>query len=361
MPVCPFCRENFTNDSVRIIRMDFNSSSGWNTPRRMPVPHVDSSQTDFAALWARKMERSGTRPDVRKLEDKVAKVAAKKCSVEEVSALYQELDGYVNQDEIKAPSLYLSVVLLRCILLNHQAHSEASRNMKAVEANLKAKVDDLQLNNEKIEFELRKYRQLYTNKAQEYQTVCVELNRLKGSLGISSDARQSATSPPPPPTSPTPYTSSSSATQSPLSRLNSMHQRSASMSSRPTTPAMSSPTRPYTPAPPLPRMQTPGPPLTRTQTPMARPYTPGLTSLRSMTQTPSPMRHTTPAPPPIPTKPRRLSTPSPPKMMRSSSEEKAELHQIWMPPESPMRPPSRSATRTPYTTASSRFSPSVAR
>ncbi|KAG6816362.1 hypothetical protein H0H87_006723 [Tephrocybe sp. NHM501043] len=212
--------------------MDFNSSSGWNTPRRMPVPHVEPSQTDFAALWARKMERSsGTRLDARTaLEDKVAKVAAKKCSVEEVSALYKELEKYVNTDGTEHTSLFLSFVLLRCILMNHQAHSEASRNMKTVEANLKAQIDDLQLTNEKIESELR-----------------------------------------------------------------------------------------------------------------------------------NPMRHTTPAPPPIPTKPRRLSTPSPPKMMRSSSEEKAELHQIWVPPGSDLRPPSRSATRTPYTTASSRFSPSVAR
>ncbi|KAH0578917.1 hypothetical protein H2248_003106 [Termitomyces sp. 'cryptogamus'] len=100
---------------------------------------------------------------------------------------------------------------------------------------------------------------------------------------------------------------------------------------------------------------------------MTRPYTPAPThNLRSMTQTPSLMRTTTPAPPPIPTKPRRLSTPStpaPPKMVRSTSEEKAELHQIWIPPQSPdppLRTPSRSATRI-FTTASSRFSPSAAR
>ncbi|KAG6918106.1 hypothetical protein DXG01_016560 [Tephrocybe rancida] len=157
-PVCPFCRENFTNDSVRIIRMDFNSSSGWNTPRRMPIPHVESSQTDFAALWARKMERpSGTRPDARKLEDRVAKVAAKKCSVEEVSSLYKELEEWLKSDGSDQTSLFLSFVLLRAILMNHQAHSEASRNMKTVEANLRAKVDDLTINNEKLDSELRKY------------------------------------------------------------------------------------------------------------------------------------------------------------------------------------------------------------
>ncbi|KAG6873114.1 hypothetical protein C0995_002777 [Termitomyces sp. Mi166 len=315
--------------------MEFNSSSGWNTPRRTPTYSIEPSQTDFASLWARRTERSSViRPEARTLEEKVARVAAKKCSVEEVAALYRELDEWLKSDVSAQTSLLLSSALLRAILMNHQAHSEASRNMKIVEANLKAKIDELQLTNERIDTELR---------------------------NNSADARHSATSPTPPSTSPTPYISASS--QSPLSRFNSMHHRSSSISSRPTTPATPSPSRTYTPAPPsLLRTQTPAP-LTRTQPPMARPYTPSPThNLRSMTQTPSLLR-TTPAPPPIPTKPRRLSTPStpaPPKISRSTSEEKAELHQIWIPPGSPdppLRAPSRSATRTPYTTASSRFSP----
>ncbi|KAG6875600.1 hypothetical protein C0992_003127 [Termitomyces sp. T32_za158] len=213
---------------------------------------------DFASLWARRTERSsGIRPEVRSLEEKVARVAAKKCSVEEVAALYRELDEWLESGAYAQTSLLLSSALLRAILLNHQAHSEANRNIKIVEANLRAKIDELQLNNEKLETELR-----------------------------------------------------------------------------------------------------------RTQASVVRPYTPApVHSLRSMTQTPGHLRTTTPAPPPIPTKPRRLSTPStpaPPKMVRSPSDEKAELRQIWIPPGSndpPLRTPSRSATRTPYTTASSRFSP----
>ncbi|KAG5351322.1 hypothetical protein C0989_006981 [Termitomyces sp. Mn162] len=265
--------------------MEFNSSNGWNTPRRAATYPVEPSHTDFASLWARRTDRSsGIHSEARRLEEKVAR------------------------------------------------------------------------------------RQQYVAKAQDYQNVCVELNKLKDSLasgGIPTDACHSATSPAPQSTSPTPYTSASS--QSPLSRFNSIHQRSSSISSRPTTPATPSPSRTYTPAPSSPlRTQTPAP-FVKTQTPMTRPYTPAPThNLRSMTQTPSLMRTTTPAPPPIPTKPRRLSTPStpaPPKMVRSTSEEKAELHQIWIPPQSPdppLRTPSRSATRI-FTTASSRFSPSAAR
>lgn len=377
LPVCPFCRENFTGDSVRLIRMDFNSS-GWSTPRRMPQHPIESSQADFAEMWARKTERlllsdgcSRTRLEARRLEDKVAKVAAKKCSVEEVSTLHRELEEWLTSDvKDDQTSLHLSAALLRAILMNHLAHSEASRNAKTVEANLKAKVDDLEITTEKLEAELRKQRQHYAQKAQDYQTVCVELNRLKESLNIPVDSRQSATSPTPPSTSSVPPYSPS--TQSPLSRFNSVHQRSASMSSRPSTPATPSPSRTYTPAPPpLSRSQTPAPlrsqtpaplarsytPSPRSQTPSVRPYTPALPTMRTTTPAPSLLRMQTPAPPPIPPKPRRLSTPSPPKMMRSTSEEKAELHQRWIPPEMDQskfmaRPPSRTAS---YSSSAARY------
>lgn len=101
-PVCPFCREHFTSDSARLIRMDFNTS-GWSTPRRLPT--IESNNTDFADMWARKTERlllsegsSRTRSETRRLEDKVAKVAAKKCSVEEVSTLHKELEDWLTSE-----------------------------------------------------------------------------------------------------------------------------------------------------------------------------------------------------------------------------------------------------------------------
>ena len=84
-----------------MIRFDF-PTSGWTTPRRVPAP-IETNHTAFADLWAKKTERllasdpglSRTRIEVRRLEDKVAKVASKRCSVEEVSALHRELEDWL--------------------------------------------------------------------------------------------------------------------------------------------------------------------------------------------------------------------------------------------------------------------------
>lgn len=96
-PVCPFCREQFTNDSLRLIRMDF-TTSGWSTPRRLPA--LETFNDLNTEMLQRKTERllnsDGSKSiEVRRLEDKVARVAAKKCSVEEVSSLYKELEEWL--------------------------------------------------------------------------------------------------------------------------------------------------------------------------------------------------------------------------------------------------------------------------
>ncbi|KAJ3482649.1 hypothetical protein NLJ89_g12125 [Agrocybe chaxingu] len=157
-PACPFCREPFTAESPRLIRMDF-TTSGWSTPRRFPA--VETFNTD---LLQRKTERllsteggSRARIEVRRLEDKVARVAAKKCSVEEVSSLYKELEEWLlAEKDDQTSSLFLSAALLRAILMNHLAHSEASKAAKTSEANLKNKIDDLESGNAKLEAELRR-------------------------------------------------------------------------------------------------------------------------------------------------------------------------------------------------------------
>jgi hypothetical protein len=103
-PVCPFCREAFTSDSTRLIRMDF-TTSGWSTPRRFPA--MESFNDTFSTeVLQKKTERllssvgsSKARPEVRRLEEKVARVAAKKCSVEEVSSLYTELDTWLRSEK----------------------------------------------------------------------------------------------------------------------------------------------------------------------------------------------------------------------------------------------------------------------
>lgn len=163
-PVCPFCRVNFNGDDIRLIRMDF-TTSGWSTPRRLPT--VESQYSDLTSEFlARRTERllspegnSRIRPEARRLEDKVAKVAAKKCSVEEVSALHKELEGWLlSEKDDQTSSLLLSAALLRAILMNHLSHSEASKNAKTVEANLKVKLDALETTNGTLESELRRFR-----------------------------------------------------------------------------------------------------------------------------------------------------------------------------------------------------------
>jgi hypothetical protein len=182
-PACPFCRDHFTSDDVRLIRIEF-SSSGWATPRRR------GGLTDGLDTLDRSPSRIGerfpfvepgfgrTRAEARRLEDKVAKVAAKKCSVEEVSTLHKELQDWLTHDEkpneqvifllsqnftvplisnAQLSSLALSAALLRAILMNHFAHSEATKMAKGVEATLKGKLDDMELTVTKQEADLKQY------------------------------------------------------------------------------------------------------------------------------------------------------------------------------------------------------------
>jgi hypothetical protein len=54
-------------------------------------------------------------------------------------------------------SLSLSAALLRAILMNHFAHSEATKMAKGVEATLKGKLDDAELTVTKLEADLKQY------------------------------------------------------------------------------------------------------------------------------------------------------------------------------------------------------------
>ncbi|KAI5990990.1 hypothetical protein EDD15DRAFT_2139253, partial [Pisolithus albus] len=103
-PVCPFCREHFTSDDVRLIHIDF-SASGYTPSWRRGGMHEAHDTIDHQP--ARREEcfplveptYPCSRTEVHRLEDKVARVAAKKCSVEEVSSLHQELQDWLSQDE----------------------------------------------------------------------------------------------------------------------------------------------------------------------------------------------------------------------------------------------------------------------
>ncbi|KAJ6498588.1 hypothetical protein C8R47DRAFT_310931 [Mycena vitilis] len=371
-PACPFCRENFTSDSVRLIRMDFNTS-GWSTPRRLP--NIEANVPDFTSdAWSKRLMLadgcSRSRLDARRLEAKVAKVAAKKCSVEEVTTLHKELQEWLTADtkpDDDTSSLALSAALLRAILMNHLAHSESSRLAKNVETTLKTKIDDLEITTGKLDAELRRQRHAYTQKAQECQSLRQELSRLKV---VSTTL---VAPPPPPPTesrhrSPSPPPLPSGYNSPPLARFNSTHMRSASMFassqgiSRSQTPGPMSSTRSQTPAPA--RSQTPGPTRsnsiasralspTRAQTPAppSRSNTLTPTPTRHLSAAAAPLRSRTPAPPQAAPRPRTLSHPSPPKLaQRTLSDEKHDAqaqHQRWLPQrETPSKYTARSPSRT---------------
>lgn len=175
---------SFTADTVRLIRVDFGSSSGWSTPRG-PTPRGtliedhdvpgDLGQDDDILLLNPGMLK--TRAEARRLEHKVAKVAAKKCSVEEVTTLHKELQAWLTSDvkpeeqvrfgvDVVVPSLnplfaqmsslHLSAALLRAILVNHLAHSEATKLAKNVEAHLKQRIEEVESSKSQLEVELRK-------------------------------------------------------------------------------------------------------------------------------------------------------------------------------------------------------------
>jgi hypothetical protein len=111
------------------------------------------------------------------LESKVIRVASKKSSVEQVTALQQEVDRWLTEvtvaDAVRAPSssaqssslthshiqssaLHLSSLLLKAILANHHAFSDATKAAKHAEASLKLKVDELELEKGRLDVELHK-------------------------------------------------------------------------------------------------------------------------------------------------------------------------------------------------------------
>ncbi|KAL1944046.1 hypothetical protein VTO73DRAFT_3864 [Trametes versicolor] len=303
-PACPFCRVQFSSDAIRLIRIDFGS--GWSTPKKTTIEahdHIDIGEDDVLLFNPGTVK---TRAEARRLESKVAKVAAKKCSVEEVTTLHRELQEWLNSDKLdeQTSSLQLSAALLRAILVNHVAHSEATRMAKNVEANLRERLEDAQNDKEKLEAELRSIRSQYSQKAQEAQTLRAELNRSK----VKSAAPSLGVPATPPPSS---VPSGMISPPRPPSTMSG----SRSGATSPTSPTRTS----YTPS---------------FQSPLARPALPMHSRTTSMhvsahrSMTPS-VRSGTPLvsgadiarPATIPPKPRRMSmsTPTPTKMMRSSS------------------------------------------
>ncbi|KAH9923527.1 uncharacterized protein B0H18DRAFT_955842 [Fomitopsis serialis] len=266
-PSCPFCRVPFTSDTIRLIRVDFGGhGSGWSTPRATDTPdnHILGGDDDVL-LFTGDKDRDKTRVQ---LESRVARVAGKKCSVEEVKHLHQELRKWLSTDrkrDEQTAALELSSALLHAILVNHVAHRHAGDMAKQVENNLRDKLAEVHAEKEELEQELHRMRTQAAARSAEIQTLRAELSRHKikmaaPALGVPTtppaaslaSAQSGLTSPPRPhsttafttprsratsPTSPTPSPARAAyapATASPLTRISSAsaathgHTRSAS-------------------------------------------------------------------------------------------------------------------------------------
>lgn len=276
---------------------------------------------------------SHARAEARRLEDKVAKVATRPCSFEEVSTLYKELEEWLTHDDnfhVKSYSLSSSAGLLRIILMNHMAHSEATRKARGLEATLKAKLDYMESKVSKLESDQGRQQALYFQKVQECQALRAELARYPSTSFRAADlpARPSTAAPTGLSEYPRTVYSEAAPTYLPmpsmLPRFAATHSQSASVSapgSRPTTPA---------------RMTTPS---VRSQTP-----TQG-SAPSSRLRAPSPIR---------PSRPRNipLSATSPQKITRSRSDdqerERERMHERWMPsPDVAYKPPTSKPTNYP--------------
>ncbi|TDL20315.1 hypothetical protein BD410DRAFT_805110 [Rickenella mellea] len=330
--LCPFCREPFTADSIRVIRVDCSSRAS--TPR----PNLALEIPEETILWERReddralpfdSDAARIRGEVRVLEDKVAKVASKKCSVEELYTLHKELQDWLTAEgnknsDVQPVSLLLSAALLRAILMNHLAHSEAIKMAKGVETNLRLRLDD----GDKFENELKKQKALLAQKTAECQHLRAELSRFKvngtaSSLGLATTpttpytssrrASVSTSTPTSPDHAPmltsTPSTPASTTmhSPSPLSRFSSQHTHthtrtaSLSMSSRSSTPTPTLHHRSMTPGPGHSRSMTPAPPLPQ------RSATPALPISASRAHA----HGGGSSAPPVPPKPRTLSSTPP--------------------------------------------------
>ena len=181
-PACPFCRDHFTRENVRVIRIDF-ATSGHGIPKRAALDAPDIVTDIFSRKDDYKLVEpiitSRSREDVRKLELKVARVAAQKSSVEEVSMLYQELQAWLaaepkSETQVclrvahqllcrltrlfvsQNTALQLSAALLRAILVNHGSHSETNKQSRTVELAMKERLDEMEASHNKLEAELRR-------------------------------------------------------------------------------------------------------------------------------------------------------------------------------------------------------------
>ncbi|KAF8511437.1 hypothetical protein JB92DRAFT_2934434 [Gautieria morchelliformis] len=170
-PACPFCREPFTKDSVRKVRVELKTPRS--PPKELERDDYENEGSNFPSP-----------SEAKRLEAKVARAAASKCSLEEVFELHKEIQQWLASEVERTsatqhPSLELSALLLRAILLNCAAYSEASKAAKGVEADLRERLETATSNKEQLEGDLARQRAMYSQKVRECQDLRSEVNRLK--------------------------------------------------------------------------------------------------------------------------------------------------------------------------------------
>ena len=110
-PACPLCRESFVQADIRLIRID-PPSAGY--PNVHPYPNYSSAQSSSSG------SKFGTVPideealehvdddhrvkyEAKRLEDKVAAAAKKKCTFEEISSLQREVEQWLSKELQRRP------------------------------------------------------------------------------------------------------------------------------------------------------------------------------------------------------------------------------------------------------------------
>ncbi|KAH7098881.1 hypothetical protein BKA62DRAFT_335651 [Auriculariales sp. MPI-PUGE-AT-0066] len=263
---CPLCREPFNAPDIRRIRIDAAPSSSPPYPQVLPYPNyfpaasIPGSKSaafgktpiDEDALDAGANTDDRITSEAKRLEQRVADAAKRRCTFEEISALHREVQQWLDKQGARRPerehgSLRLSAALLGAILVNGFAYNEAKKAAKGVESTLKDRLDATEAIKRRLEHEINRQRT-------EVHTLKQEISKLTG------------VAPPPPPPGPT--TTTTTPTPGPTSP-SSARPLGSSLGSSLTTTAMSSSHRSQTPAPAssAARSHTPAP--SRSQTPGA--------------------------------------------------------------------------------------------
>lgn len=313
-PVCPFCRENFTSDTVRLIRLDYALHG---RGRGNTFSSVESTSPVHA-----KFQDMRSRDAVGRLEQRVAAIASTKVPVSEVKELYADLQRFLSSDPAKTPSIALSCSLLKAILSNNQAHNEQLTALRASEKVLTSQLREKDESLKQMDTRARGLQNQLTGARTELSTARPFANGFS-----SASTSPNSTAPNTPATSPrasnpsvlpSPNTmyamnppSRTPSTNSARFAAMQGHHRSISASPSPMT---GPPRRSQTPAPAQPfRSQTPG--------------------LRSQTPGPGGNAHSGFRMPNMLSPAKRMFS-SPP-MSRSSSDETEHggHHERWLPPQ----------------------------